>query len=565
MAESRALADLLGSLVRLREALEEVPLGLTGGAVEAARRTRGQVVAQLEDYVLPRLMQLDAPLLTVVGGSTGAGKSTLINSLLGTAVTPVGTLRPTTRSPVLVHHPDDGHWFEGDRVLPNLSRSERQSGAAAVRLVSSDRLTRGIALLDAPDIDSVDQANRALAEEILAAADLWLFVTTAARYADLVPWEVLGDAARRSTAVAVVLDRTDPDDLVEVQGHLARMMSARGLRDSPLFVVPECDLDADGLLPAGHVGDVHRWLSTLATDLAGRGSIVEQSLLGTLRTIVHGSHQVADVTAEQAAAADRLRRVADEIADTVSTEAVAAVGDGRLARGAVVSRWQELAASGDADRWAGGRTHRVRRRLVGGLRADRGGPAERLERALTDTVVAHVLDAVNTVADRVSTAWSGDAAAAGLLDAATEGRAGRGRARRDRVEAAVTDWQTAVGKAVAEAGRIVPQRDDTGEAQAGLTAVAEVAALAAAARTEPAASAADQTRGWLEEAIGTGAAGLVETARTELAVTVRQVIEAERDSRRAELSRAGGSVHDAERIRAAARVVDDLRPSGADL
>ena len=38
-------------------------------------------------------------------------------------------------------------------------------------------------MLDAPDIDSVVQ-NRQLASQLLAAADLWLFVTSAARYAD---------------------------------------------------------------------------------------------------------------------------------------------------------------------------------------------------------------------------------------------------------------------------------------------------------------------------------------------------------------------------------------------
>ncbi len=67
----------------------------------------GALRAQLDDYVLPRLRSQDAPLLTVVGGSTGAGKSTLVNSIVGQMVSRSGVLRPTTRSPVLVHHPDD--------------------------------------------------------------------------------------------------------------------------------------------------------------------------------------------------------------------------------------------------------------------------------------------------------------------------------------------------------------------------------------------------------------------------------------------------------------------------
>jgi hypothetical protein len=58
-----------------------------------------------------------------------------------------------------------------------------------LRLVTSEELWPGLAILDAPDIDSVEIANHDLAAQLLGAADLWLFVTTAARYADAVPWE----------------------------------------------------------------------------------------------------------------------------------------------------------------------------------------------------------------------------------------------------------------------------------------------------------------------------------------------------------------------------------------
>lgn len=87
-----------------------------------ARQTRAELLAQLDDYLVPRLKAPEAPLLAVVGGSTGAGKSTLVNSLVGRQVSEAGVLRPTTRIPVLVCHPDDHHWFAGMRVLPDLVR-----------------------------------------------------------------------------------------------------------------------------------------------------------------------------------------------------------------------------------------------------------------------------------------------------------------------------------------------------------------------------------------------------------------------------------------------------------
>src|SRR6476620_5622166 len=120
--------QMLTALVRLRGALQGAVLPLELPGVAERRATQREMVDQLEDYVIPRVMTLDAPLLAVVGGSTGAGKSTLVNSLVGSRVTEPGVLRPTTRSPVLVHHPDDAHWFGQDRILPDLERTDRPTG-----------------------------------------------------------------------------------------------------------------------------------------------------------------------------------------------------------------------------------------------------------------------------------------------------------------------------------------------------------------------------------------------------------------------------------------------------
>ena len=57
------------------------PVPLDGSDALSARAR--SVTRQVEDYLLPRARRLDAPLLAVVGGSTGAGKSTIVNSLLG--------------------------------------------------------------------------------------------------------------------------------------------------------------------------------------------------------------------------------------------------------------------------------------------------------------------------------------------------------------------------------------------------------------------------------------------------------------------------------------------------
>ena len=266
---------MLTALVQLRSALQGADLPLEMPGAEEQRGARAEMVDQLEDYVIPRLMTIDAPLLAVVGGSTGAGKSTLVNSLVGRRVTEPGVLRPTTRSPVLVHHPDDAHWFGQDRLLPDLERVQRQTNdPGALQLVASDTMPAGLAVLDAPDIDSVEERNRTLAAQLLAAADLWLFVTSAARYADQVPWGFLRQAADRSTAVAIVLDRTPEDAIQTVSTHLARMLASRGLKDSPLFTVTEGRVDDDGLLAPEAVADIRGWLVSLAEDADARAAVV---------------------------------------------------------------------------------------------------------------------------------------------------------------------------------------------------------------------------------------------------------------------------------------------------
>ena len=66
-------ADLPAALGRLRDDLHAVRLGLVLPGAEEARRTKDDLVGQVDDYLLPRLAQMDAPALIVVGGSTGRG------------------------------------------------------------------------------------------------------------------------------------------------------------------------------------------------------------------------------------------------------------------------------------------------------------------------------------------------------------------------------------------------------------------------------------------------------------------------------------------------------------
>ena len=285
-------ADLAGALAALRDRVAGLRLGLSTAGADAARAAQDELVGQVDDYLLPRLRRIDAPLLAVVGGSTGAGKSTLVNSLVGSRRQPSGWLRPTTRGPVLVCHPADVGWFTDDRVLPELSRTTGDAvrGARArCSVVPHAGVPAGLALIDAPDIDSVVAENRALATQLLAAADLWIFCTTAARYADAVPWDLLHTAQQRSTALAVVLDRVPSEGVREISRHLASMLDENGLGRAALFAVAETPLQGENaLLPAASVRPLRDWLGRLAADADARAEVIRTTLDGALASLRNG-------------------------------------------------------------------------------------------------------------------------------------------------------------------------------------------------------------------------------------------------------------------------------------
>jgi hypothetical protein len=436
-----ALADLAAEL---RAA--ELTLAVPGrDPADAARR---ELVDQIEDYLLPRIARMEAPLLMVVGGSTGAGKSTLVNSLVGEDVSPAGVLRPTTRAPVLVCHPEDLPWFEDDRVLPGMSRTRGVSSTqGSLQLVPTTALPAGLALLDSPDIDSVVEANRTLSRQLLSAADAWLFVTTAARYADAVPWDLLQTARDRGTALSLVLDRVPPEGVGEVAAHLRAMLADRGLRDAELLVVEETALDG-GRLPPAALAPVRAWLDGLAADGQARAELVRRTLTGALDSLPGRTGVVVAALAEQAEAEAALREDVRRAYANGLEDIGEAVRSGALLRGEVLARWHDVIGTGDLMRALESRLGRLRDRVRSLLT---GAPAaeQELRTAVESSVDAVVYAAADRAAERAASAWRARPAGRALLeDAPRLDAASPDLLERTRAE--VRDWQGEVFKLVSE-------------------------------------------------------------------------------------------------------------------
>jgi len=400
----------------LRDRVAAAPLRLHTPGRDLAVRAAHALVDQVDDYLLPRLRNLDAPLLTVIGGSTGAGKSTLVNSLLREAVTPAGVLRPTTRAPVLVCAPVDRASFADDRVLPHLARTtgDGDSGSSGLRLVVREDLPPGLALVDAPDVDSVVEANRDLAGQLLAAADLWIFVTTAARYADAVPWELLRTAQERGTALAVVLDRVPPEAVREVADDLAGMLQRAGLAGASLFVIEERPL-ADGVLPEDQIGPLRAWLFGLAADHDRRAAVVRQTLAGALDSLAGRVGGVTAAVEEQTAAAGALHAAAQAAYARARVEVAEGVANGSLLRGEVLTRWQEFVGTGEWMRSLQGQVGRLRDRVTAAL-SGRPAPGADLQDALESGVEVLLRAEADEAAERTVVDWRTLPGGSGLLD-----------------------------------------------------------------------------------------------------------------------------------------------------
>jgi hypothetical protein len=315
---------------------------------------------------------------------------------------------------VLVCSPADRAAFAGDRVLPGLARTTGEGEVTGgLRLVVSDALPPGLAVLDAPDVDSVVETNRELAGQLLAAADLWLFVTTAARYADAVPWEVLRTAQERGTALAVVLDRVPPEAAREIAADLGGMLSRAGLEAARLFVVEERPL-TEGYLPEDQVAPLRAWLHGLAADQEQRAAVVRQTLAGALESLGARVEGVADGVDRQAAAAAALREAADSAYARACAGVSEGVSSGALLRGEVLARWQEFVGTGEWMRSLQGHVGRLRDRLTASL-TGRQHAGSGLQQALESGVEVLLRDAAEEAAERTVTVWRGTPGGPGLL------------------------------------------------------------------------------------------------------------------------------------------------------
>jgi hypothetical protein len=558
-------AALLDALAALRGAVERARPRLPLGADPERDARRRRLIWHLDEYLLPRVRDLEAPLVAVLLGSTGAGKSSLLNGLAGRRVSPSGVTRPTTRRPVVLVAPDEVEAFAAGRVLGAMARQDR------LELVVDQAAFPGVAVVDAPDLDSVEVANRETADELLQAADLVVFVTTAQRYADAVPWDFLRRAHDRGVPLAVVVNRLPRDqrDRRAILDDCLRRFTDAGLdgagpvagelpapaRGGSLALLPvlEHDLDeaTDGL-GREVVAPLRAALAALAEAGPARSAVKLQALRGALEGLPAAVAAIArDLDADERRGG-ALRAVARRAYDAELEALRTRLASGLFLRGEVMRAWQDFVGAGDVARWLATGLGRLRAWFV---RAVQGpGAAPQLEHAkeqafeeLTAALIRHADAAAGATAED----WAADPASEPLL-AAHPDLWGHDPKLPERASAELTAWLGRLTRTVQERGR--SRRTAAFTASVGVNALGVATMLAVFAHT------AGLTGGEIAIATGTAVVNqkLLEALFGEAAVR-NLVLEAETDLR-ATLKRVLDG--DAERF---LRLVPPAEVSPADL
>ncbi len=401
-SELTAQCDRLAELARRR-------LAITTGNPAADARAR-QLHDHLEGFVRPRVADIDAPLMILLLGPTGAGKSSLLNTIAAAEVSETGVLRPTTRDAVLYASEVDAKRILGSGRLSGVARERLKQAEAPA---TSD----GVAVIDAPDIDSVERDNRDLADVLVESSDFCVFVTTATRYADLVPWEVLRRVRERGLPIVVVLNRlpADADDRNTVIADARRLIDeVSGAAD--LVAIGEGDVDSrvSGLAREKARPLLDR-ISRFAAQSGERRAVATQALAGALKGLSPLVHGIADDLEHQAIDADALRRIAvSNYAEELGSLNRALQG-GLILREEVLRRWNEFVGADQVARFISSGIGRIRALLLTAFRGTPAAPVTVVEAEMTTTLQALALRHATEAARRTAVAWSERSQSAALV------------------------------------------------------------------------------------------------------------------------------------------------------
>ena len=271
---------------------------------------------------------------------------------------------------------------ESSRARPGHRPGHRRVPAGNRAAGRVDHPAPGMALLDAPDIDSVVAANRAIA----ASCSPPPTSGSSSRPPPAMPTRCPGTCcARRPTAGPpsrsswTASPRSRRRDPPAPREHASRAGAAHradlhGARD---------DAGCRGPAPPCRHGRLGAWLHALSSDARARQIVVGQTLRGAVESLSGRTAELVVASRDQHDAAVTLRRAVDESYEDARRRVADGMTDGTLLRGEVLARWQEFVGTGEFFRQVETTISRWRDKLTAVIKGapppaeGLGGPAER--------------------------------------------------------------------------------------------------------------------------------------------------------------------------------------------
>ncbi|MBN2033584.1 MAG: GTPase domain-containing protein [Deltaproteobacteria bacterium] len=185
-------------------------------------------------------------LWVVLLGGTGTGKSTLFNALCGRHLSETGVERPKTGGPILYAH--ESCELQKNILFPEMEITTRPASDAdssptsglSGRLIVLEHNRKEFShliLADTPDLDSVDLANRAVAENLYNLSDAVIFVASQEKYADEVPSLFLQRVLKEERLCYFILNKAQ--DLSTKEDILSLLKEGKGpLSSDRIWLLP---------------------------------------------------------------------------------------------------------------------------------------------------------------------------------------------------------------------------------------------------------------------------------------------------------------------------------------